>query len=279
MNNNFKKVFFSSLLTALLIITNLIGYKYTNFGSLIVSVNFITYPLMFLCILLLINFGSVREANRSILSASIIQLFMLLFYVFATKLGSQNVIHDLHNQVNIVFDVELSYYFASLVGFMISGYVLQYIYDYFRIIGYKLLGVVLSLLSSIMLYGIIFFSVANYKNGVNVVMDIILCNMLVSVIMTVLCIILYYILKDKEYPYEENNIYIKPLNIVTNKDKTIDEVVKIADIELKKEKVIENEKEKINNKKQNTTKNNKNQVKETKKVKNNKNNSKSKSKK
>ena len=53
MNKEFKRTFFTSLLAVLLVISNLIGLKLTNFFDLTISVDFLTFPFTFLCTLLI----------------------------------------------------------------------------------------------------------------------------------------------------------------------------------------------------------------------------------
>ena len=43
MNKEFKRTFFTSLLAVLLVISNLIGLKLTNFFDLTISVDFLTF--------------------------------------------------------------------------------------------------------------------------------------------------------------------------------------------------------------------------------------------
>lgn len=239
MSNSFKKTFFSSLLAVLVIISNLIGIKYTNFGSLILSVNFVTFPFIFLCFLLIMHFSNKKEAFSSLLSAVFIQIFILLSYVLVTNLGSQNVIPDFANYVNGVFKVDEVYILINLVSLMGTTYVFQYIYEYFRIIGYKLLGVSVSLLTSITLYGLITIPIINYDFGLTIILDIIMSHLLMSCFMTVLLTILFYLLKDKEYPYDENKIFINEIEVPITKekiDKPIDEVIKIAEKNVLKDK-------------------------------------------
>ena len=45
MQNDFRKILFSSLLTVFIIISNLVGIKYTDYHGLILSVNLIFFVL------------------------------------------------------------------------------------------------------------------------------------------------------------------------------------------------------------------------------------------
>lgn len=251
MNNNFRKIFFSNLLVVLIVISNLVGVKFTNFNGLILSVNFVVFPFVYLCFLLINNYTNKKEAILSVLSGVFIQIFILLTYLLVTKLGSQNLIPDFASYINVVFRIDEVYIITNLISLMISCFVLHYIYEYFRIIGYKLLGCVLSLLTSTILYGLISIPVINYGFGIEIILDIIMGHIIMSVIMTVLITILFYLLKDKEYPYNENKLFIKDINLETpknKKDKAIDEVIKISENKKKKDTIKKNKTKKNDSK-------------------------------
>ena len=80
MNKELKKTFFTSLIAVLLVISNLLGMKFTNFLDITISVDFVTFPFTFLCTLLIMNLGDKKDAYRTILVASIIQLLITISY-------------------------------------------------------------------------------------------------------------------------------------------------------------------------------------------------------
>jgi len=171
MRNNLKKTFFSNLLIALVIVSNLVGTKYTIFNGLIISSNFILLPFIYLCLLLINNFNSKKEMWVSLFSSVVIQIILLLFYIFITGFSVQKIIPDLGTFVNIIFKVDIMYIIINLVSLIISTFVLHYIYEYFRIVGYKLLGCVLSILSTLILYGLISIPFINYEYGMIIILD------------------------------------------------------------------------------------------------------------
>ena len=89
MRQSFKKTFFTSLLAVLLVISNLIGLKLTSFFDLTISVDFLTLPFTFLCTLLIYNIAGKKSAYESILTAALIQIFILITYTITISLGSQ----------------------------------------------------------------------------------------------------------------------------------------------------------------------------------------------
>ena len=157
MNKDFKRTFFTCLLAVLLVISNLIGLKLTNFFDLTISVDFLTFPFTFLCTLLIYNMGGKKKAYESILIAALIQIFIIISYTLAIKLGSQSVIPDLSEYVNVLFKVDEVKMLSSLLSFLVSHYVLIYIYENFKNYGKELFGVVISLLVALFLKATIYF--------------------------------------------------------------------------------------------------------------------------
>lgn len=257
MNNNFKRMFLSSLLSVLFIVSNLIGQKYTNFMGLTLSVSFLLYPFVYLCILLILNTFGRKEALESIVVTVFIQIFILLGYVMAVNLGSQAIIPDMALEVNTLFRVDEIQIMSSIIGFLISGYILIYIYEYMQIIGYKLLGVVCSVLSSIILYGLITITINMYAyGGLNMILEMILCHIIMAVIITIVITIIFYILKDRDNFYKKSNVFIKDVNLDMDKknkisDKTIEEVM---DMRKKKDDKKTNKRQKKVNKSKNKEK-------------------------
>lgn len=241
MSNNFKRILYSNFLVVLVIISNLVGIKFTNFSNLVISVNFVVFPFIYLFFLLISNIGKSRDAISTVLSAVFIQIFVLLIYIVVTNLGAQSLIPDFANYVNIVFHVDEIYIIINLIALMVSCFILQYIYEYFRVIRYGLLGTVISILSAIIVYGLITIPINNYGFGFDIIVDIMMGHLMMSVVMTILVTILFYLLKRAEYPYEGNNVFIKEINIdipTYKSDKPIDEVIKYVEKKAsKKEKL------------------------------------------
>lgn len=230
MENSFKRNFCSSMISVLIMVSILIGNKYTNFLGLVISVNYITVPFIFLCLLLLINYCNKSVSLNSYYTSLLINIITILGFVFIIRLGAQNTISDSSYYVNNVFDLPILYSIGNIVSLFISGYVLLYIFEYFRIIGFKLFGTIISLLISLTIFGIIEVPFALYQNGIDVVINIILSSVIMSGIMALFMSLLYLFLKDKEYPYEENKIFIQ--NIPVNnkeKDKSLTEIIKIGE--------------------------------------------------
>ena len=216
MNNNFKKTFFSSLLSVLVIISNLVSIKYTQGYNLILPVNFAIFPFIFLCYLLVLNLSNKKEALSSLLSSVFIQIFILISFVIVTKLNSQNIVPDFASSVNEVFRVSEISIITNLIALIISTFILQYIYDYFSKFKYRLIGVVIAFFSSIVLYGLITIPIINYDFGIDIIYDMLISHLIISFVMTLFVTIFFYLLKEKYNCYNGNKIFIKDMEVVSN---------------------------------------------------------------
>lgn len=238
MNREFKKSFFTSLLVVLFVVSNLLCFKLTNFLDLTISVNFLTYPFTFFCTLMLVNLGGKKQAYQGILIAALIQIFLTISYTLAVSLGSQSIMPDLSASVNNLFAVDQEKIISSLIAFLISHYVLIYIYDNFKSFKKELYGVVLGLLGSMILNSVIYlvFTLRMYEPIL--IVNMILSNLIISIIMIIVITFIYYILKEKE----EKSVFINnDLDILSNEfiknDKVIEEVVVKTKKNTKKETV------------------------------------------
>lgn len=268
MNRDFKKTFFTSLLAVLLVVSNLIGLKLTNFLDLTISVDFLTYPFTFLCTLLIYNFAGKKKAYESVLVAALIQIFLVLSYTFAVKLGSQSVIPDSSAYVNELFKVNELNILGSLLAFLVSNYVLIYIYENFKNYGKELIGVVMSLLVALFLKATIYLVITLNGYDSTFIINMLLSNIIISLIMLVIITVLFYLLREKEKEVvliEGMCIDVKP-NM--NSDKSIEEVITSPKKEVKvktkkKTNYYENSKTKNNKPKSSRTNNAKNSTKTT----------------
>lgn len=268
MDRDFKKTFFTSLLAVLLVVSNLIGLKLTNFLDLTISVDFLTYPFTFLCTLLIYNFAGKKKAYESVLVAALIQIFLVLSYTFAVKLGSQSVIPDSSAYVNELFKVNELNILGSLLAFLVSNYVLIYIYENFKNYGKELIGVVMSLLVALFLKATIYLVITLNGYDSTFIINMLLSNIIISLIMLVIITVLFYLLREKEKEVvliEGMCIDVKP-NM--NSDKSIEEVITSPKKEVKvktkkKTNYYENSKTKNNKPKNSKTNNTKNSTKTT----------------
>lgn len=251
MTKEFKKTFFTSLLVVLLIVSNLIGLKLTNFLNLTISVNFITYPFTFLCTLLILNMGGKKSAYQAILISAIIQIFITISYTLAVSLGTQSVIPDSSVYVNELFKVKDLNIIASLIAFLVSHYVLIYIFDCFLKVKKELYGVVVGLLGSLFLNSAIYLFITLYEYETLFIVNMLLSNILISIIMVIIITILYFILKEKDKEIVEINSMNINVNKYSSSDKSIEEVLNNKETKEKKKTNNKSYYKKTNNSKTN----------------------------
>lgn len=261
MSQSFKKTFFASLLAVLLVISNLIGLKLTSFFDLTISVNFLTLPFTFLCTLLIYNIAGKKSAYESILVASLIQIFILITYVLAVSLGSQSVIPDMASAVNELFKVKELNILASLLSFMMSHYLLIYIYENFKKCQKELLGVITSLVAALFLNATIYLIITLNDYNPVFVINMLLSNIIISLIMVVILTIMYYLLRENQ----KEVVKIEKMKIIVdtskNQDKTIDEIITSSKNNVKTKKRSTNND--YNKKKKNVKKDSKKVVKQS----------------
>ncbi len=261
MSQSFKKTFFTSLLAVLLVISNLIGLKLTSFFDLTISVNFLTLPFTFLCTLLIYNIAGKKSAYESILVASLIQIFILITYVLAVSLGSQSVIPDMASAVNELFKVKELNILASLLSFMMSHYLLIYIYENFKKCQKELLGVITSLVAALFLNATIYLIITLNDYNPVFVINMLLSNIIISLIMVVILTIMYYLLRENQ----KEVVKIEKMKIIVdtskNQDKTIDEIITSSKNNVKTKKRSTNND--YNKKKKNVKKDSKKVVKQS----------------
>lgn len=227
MTRDFKKTFFTCLLTVLLIISNLIGLKLTNFLDLTISVDFITYPFTFLCTLLLLNTGGKKTAYQGILISAVIQIFITISYTIAIKLGNQTIIPDLSLYVNELFKVDELKILASIIAFLVSHYVLIYIYENLRSYGKELYGVVIGLLGALFLNSTIYLVITLNGYEPIFIINMLLSNIIISIIMIVVITIMFYLLKEKsQVPVEINTINVNVIKQLDD-DKAITDIINL----------------------------------------------------
>ena len=106
MTKEFKRTFFSSSIAVLLIMSNIIGLKYTTFASFVLPISFITYPLISLCVIMLVDLYGRKTAMQAVYTALILQLFMLL--------SQSNTCPDINSDTNFLCEGNGKYVLVPL---------------------------------------------------------------------------------------------------------------------------------------------------------------------
>jgi len=196
MTREFKRTFFSSSLTVLLIITNLICIKYTNFAKFVLPISFITYPLMSLAIVMLVDMYGRKTAKQAVISSFIIQILMLIIYLLITKLSDQSIYPDLAIEINKVFEIDIVNIITSLLSFGILSFVTINLFDSFKVKGQRSIGSIISIFVFTVLYGAIFLLITKYSLEFKELVKLLYTHLLCAVLMTMICYGLYYVLRE-----------------------------------------------------------------------------------
>lgn len=259
MNKELKKTFWTCLMAVLLVVSNLVGLKLTNFMDITIGVDFVTFPWTFLCTLLIFNLGGKKDAYRSILVASIIQLLITISYTIVVSLGSQTLMPDLSLYVNEVFKVNQMNILGSVLAFILSHCLLIYIYDNFKHFNKELYGIVIGLLGSMFLNSIVYLVISLRDYEPIFIINMLLSNVIIDIVMIVIITILFYILKTKD---AENVVVIskkadvtKDLNVEDVMNEKINEDIKPKTV-VKKKTSTTNAKKNSNAKKTSSSKKN-----------------------
>ena len=77
---------------------------------------------------MLVDLYGRKTAKHSIISAFILQLFILIPYLLGTSLSNQSVVVDLSIEVSRVFEINVVNIITSLVSFSILGYIFEVFY-------------------------------------------------------------------------------------------------------------------------------------------------------
>ena len=229
MNKEFKKTFFICLLAVLLVVSNIICAKYTSFMDVTIGVEFVTLPFTFLCTLLILNLGSKRDAYRGILVASVIQLLITISYAFVVSLGTQTLMPDKGMYIDMVFKVDETKIIASVFAFIISNCFLIYLYTNFKELGKELYGLVVGMLGAMILNSLTYLLITLNGYDPIYIVNLLLSNIIVSIIMVVVMSILYYILREPE----EVVVPIKKIETKKTEDLSAEELVSFKEKEAK----------------------------------------------
>ncbi len=217
MTKDFKRTFFSSLIAVLLILSNLLGLKYTNFASYVLPVSFISYPLISLCVVMLVDLYGRRTARQAVYTAFFLQVFALLLYLLATNLSNQTTISDMAFEVNRVFNIDIISIVTSLIAYLALCYVTINLFENFKNHNQRSIGSLVCIFSFTVLYGAVYILITNYVQGYEVLLKLLYTHLISAFFMTMICYGLYYVFRENFDIYEPE--------MVSTKDKSISELL------------------------------------------------------
>lgn len=155
-----RKMFFSTLLGVLLVISNIVALKITVIAGLPLSCSVFIYPLTFLCTMVIAELYGNKEARKSVLFALIIQIVILIAYIAVVNVPNQvNTIHEANALQRILtpfgsngmYYPELRTMLASLVGFVLSQLAAISLYSFARKNTFKIIAAALSIILALVI--------------------------------------------------------------------------------------------------------------------------------
>lgn len=150
-----RKLFFTGLLVALLIVTNIVAVKVTVIAQLPLSCSIFVYPFTFLCTAVITELYGAKEARKSVYSALGIQLLMVILYIVVINMPNQiDTINEANALQTILASVtsgetylpEFKTIIASLIGFGASQLICIGLYSFARKNTFKIISIALSAL-------------------------------------------------------------------------------------------------------------------------------------
>ncbi len=205
---DFRKILFSALLAALLVISNIVVVKITVIAKLPLPCSAFVYPFTFLCTLVITELYGSREARISVYTALVVQFLILIALVIACNVPNQVDTIDKANALRDILTPTVigNYYLpdmrmvlASFVGFALSQLAAIGLYSFGRKNTFKLVSSSLAILVGLILDSILFMFISKMGILENNELIIQLVNrFVVGVVATIVFIPLFAILSIKK---------------------------------------------------------------------------------
>ncbi len=153
--------FLTSLLTVVLVVSNIIVAKTTVILGLVLPSSILIYPLTFLFTISITHLGGIKEASKSIFFAIVIQtlisiVFYLVLIIFPDQLNTIVEANQLRNIIGSGSKELLTTLLPSLLAFGISEFIASGIYTILNKYTYKIIAADLAILIPILIDSAIF---------------------------------------------------------------------------------------------------------------------------
>lgn len=203
-----RKIFFSTLLGVLLVISNIVAIKMTVIAKLPLSCSIFVYPFTFLCTSVIAELYGSKDARKSVLFAVIIQVVVLIAYIAVANVPNQIDTIDQANALQKVltpFGSNGNYYpelrpiIASLIAFIIGQLVNIVVYSFSKKYTFKLIAIALSVIIAMIVDTSLYVLISQV--GVLAGNELILAlinRFVVNVVAAVIVIILFMIFSIKK---------------------------------------------------------------------------------
>lgn len=197
-----RKIFFISLLTALLIFSNIVAVKITVVAKLPLPCSIFVFPFTFLCVAVISELYGSKSAVKSVCFALLSQIIISIVGTIIVNLPNQvttvveaNALQQIlaPEYNNGIFMPNMKILLGTIVGFITSQMINIGVYTFSKKLTFKPIACALSILISIMVHTIIYLPISSIGAGdVNITLQI-LNQFVVGVIITFISVILFSI--------------------------------------------------------------------------------------
>ncbi|MBQ7140019.1 MAG: VUT family protein [Bacilli bacterium] len=197
-----RKILFVSLLTALLIFSNIVAIKMTVVAKLPLPCSIFIYPFTFLCVAVISDLYGTQTAIKSVCFAVLAQVLLTIVGTIIVNLDNQvstlveaNALQQILAPIeqNGIYMPNVKVLFASILGFSVSQLVNIGIYTFVKNLTFRPIACALSILIAIMIDTIIYVPISTIGTAdVNLTLTI-LNKFVVGVIITFISVVLFSI--------------------------------------------------------------------------------------
>jgi len=197
-----RKILFVSLLTALLVFSNIVAIKMTVVAKLPLPCNLFIYPFTFLCVAVISELYGSKSAVKSVVFAVLVQIIISIVGTIIVNLPNQVSTLVEANALQQILAPELSngMYMPNmkmLIGIIISFVSSQLInigiYTFIKKLTFKPIACALAILIAIIVDTIIYVPISTFGvEGINLTLRI-LNQFVVGVIITFISVVLFSI--------------------------------------------------------------------------------------
>lgn len=197
-----RKIFFTSLLTILLIFSNIVVSKITVVANLPLSCSIFIYPFTFLCITIIADLYGAKEAMKSVAYAIICQILVFILCTVIANLPNQvdtlmqaNALQSLlaPELTNGIYHPNFTIMIGTLLSFGISQLINIGLYTLAKKYTFKVVSSALAILFAFVIDTVLFNVIKSIGVTNNNFTLTIINQFVVGVVITVISVILFCI--------------------------------------------------------------------------------------
>ncbi len=201
-----RKIFFTILLAALLIFSNIVVVKIIHVQNLTFAASIFTYPFTFLCVLILTEIYGMKISFQSLFYSILAQLIMLTVGTIIVNIPTDpssvlgaNALQTIiaPEKVNEIYMPNIKIIITSLGAFAIAQSAAIFVYNYLRKNINKIVAFSVAVLMAIMIDSLIFIPITNIGIDNSVILPRIMNQLIVAVASAFIMSIVYMAINKK----------------------------------------------------------------------------------